>query len=287
MKCSLAIILLALAPAARAQETGALVVRTAPGAVVWVDSLRYGAVPDSGELTVRNLRAGAHTVRARLKGRREVAQPVTVEAGSERGVEVSLAAAASPAEARFQAAEELRERGKHAEAIKEYQQAIRLGVGKQAARLGLARSLLASGKHEAAATQALSVIRERGGNSPEGFTVLGNIRRAEGFTDDALENYRRALAQGRNFSPEAHTGLALTYQDLGRPRDAIKEYRLAAAQSNGTEPVIYFLFGTVLEREGMIEEAVKAYEKFLELSPKATNAAAVRSIVKQLKREMQ
>jgi tetratricopeptide (TPR) repeat protein len=81
--------------------------------------------------------------------------------------------------------------------------------------------------------------------------------------------------------------LALTYQDLGRPGDAIKQYRIAAAQAADTEPVIYYLLGSVLEREDRLVEAIEAYQKYVDLAPQGTNAGAIRSIIKQLKREIQ
>ena len=285
---------LALTPALAAQRrptssavNASLLIKTAPGAVVWVDSLRYGTAPASGELRVQGLRPGARTVRVRLKGKREVTQSVLLPAAG-RTVEILPTAAADAAEARFQAAEELRERGDQAAAVKEYRQAIKLrGERYPAARLGLARSLLASEQYEEAADEARRAAREQSGPAPEAHTVIANTRRTQGLYDEALAGYRTALAQARDFSPEAHTGLAITYEELARPADAIKHFRLAATQSNGTEPVIYFLLGSLLEREQRPQEAVEAYEHYLRLEPQGKNASAVRSLLKQLRRETQ
>jgi tetratricopeptide (TPR) repeat protein len=262
-------------------------VKTLPGAIVWVDSLRYGVVPESGELTVKNLRAGAHTVRARLKGKREITRTVRLVADSQESIQLALSAPADKAELSFQTAEELRERGKHADAIKEYRNAIKLRPrGYPTARLGLARSLMASEKYAEAVAEARRAMRENPGPYPEAHVVIANTKRTQGFYDDAITSYRTALVQARDISPEAHTGVAITYQDRNLAEEAIKHFRKAIVQANDTEPIIYFLLGSALEREYRNREAVEAYEIFLQLDPNHTQASAVRSVIKQLRREI-
>lgn len=273
--------------AAAPTGTAALIIQTAPQTIIWVDALRYGAVPASGALTINNLRAGAHTVRARLKGKREITQPITLAAGEQKSFRPVLTAAADQAEQNFQNAEELRERGQHAAAIKAYQAALKLRPrGYATARLGLARSLLANEDYDEALTQTRQALRELPTARAEAHTIIGNIRRTQGFYDEAITSYRTALQQARDFSPEAHTGLALAYQDRNHAADAIKHLQRAIAQANDTEPIIYFLLGSALEREYRNKEAVAAYEKYLELAPQSAQASAVRSVLKQLRREI-
>lgn len=263
-----------------------LAVRAPAGAIVWVDQLRYGAIPQSGELTIGNLRPGTHLVRARLKGRREAAQSAALGAGERKTLTLELAAPADKAELSFQEAEELRGRGKHAEAIEAYRTAIRLRpAGYPQARLGLARSLQVVDGYEEALTNVRKAMREKGVSLAEAYTILGNLRRAQGFTDDALKNYQLALTQSKEL-PEPFTGIALIHQDRNRPEETIKHYRLAIAAANDTEPVLFFLLGNTLEREYRYKEAVEVYEKYLLLDPQGTNAPSVRSVVKQLKREI-
>ncbi len=266
--------------------TAALTIKTVPQTIVWLDSLRYGPVPVSGELTVKNLRAGPHTVRARLKGKREIAQTITLTASAAQTIQVTFNLSADSAELHFQTAEELREQSKHAEAIKEYRAAIKLKLrGYPAARIGLARSLMVTEEFDDAVAEARRAMREKPGPYPEAHTVIANTKRSQGFYEDAVAEYRIALTQARDVSPEAHTGLALADQELVRPDDAIKHFRLAVAQANDTEPVVYFLLGSALERERRNKEALEAYEKYLELQPNGSQAAAVRSVLKRLRRE--
>jgi tetratricopeptide (TPR) repeat protein len=267
--------------------SASLVVKAAPGAIIWVDSIRYGTVPASGELTIKNLRAGTRTVRARIKGKREATQTAALTAGAQGSVRIAFSAPATKAELQFQEAEELRERGKHAEAITAYRQAIKLKGGPYpAARAGLARSLMATEEHEEAVAEARRAARESARPYPEAHTIIANTLRAQGLYEEAMASYRTALTQARDFSPEAHTGVAITYQELNQPNEAAKHFRLAAEQSNDTEPIIYFLLGNLLEREQRAKEAVAVYEKYLQLDPQGRNAPAVRSVLKQLQREI-
>jgi tetratricopeptide (TPR) repeat protein len=276
-------------PAANAPSSS-LVVKSEPGAIIWVDNLRYGTVPQGGELTVKNLRAGSHTVRARLLGKRELIETVQLTANSERTLQLTFTLPASEAEKSFQTAEALREKGKHAEAIEEYRRAIKLRGNYPAARIGLARSLAVKDDYDSAIAEARRAAREAATQpalGAEAQTVVANTLRIQGFTDAAVRGYRAALAAARSVSPEAHTGLAIAYQDTNRPEDAIRHFRLAAAQSNDTEPVIYYLLGNLLDRENRYKEAIEVYEKYLALEPQSRHATAVRSLIKQLRREVE
>ena len=280
--------LLAQRPRTVSEEITGLVFKAPPNTVIWIDRLRYGKVGDEGTLIVKNLRPGSHMLRARLKGKREVTKTFSYLQGPSQEVQIRLTAPAEKSELHFQMAEDLREAGKHPEAIKEYRQAMALRKsGYAAARIGLARSLMATEKYEDAVVQARGAVRDSGGRNGEAYTVIANTRRFQGLYDQAIIGYETALEQAHGFSPEAHTGLALTFQDRNRAADAIKHFRIAAEQSNDTEPVIYFLMGGALEREMRMKEALAAYEKFLELDPNGRQSTAVRSIIKQLKRSAQ
>ena len=265
-----------------------IIVSAPAGTIVWMDRLRYGTVGDTGEIPIRNLKPGTHYIRARLKGKREITQSVGISSGGPQRVTLKFPAEADKAELHFQAAEELRESGKHKEAIKEYR--LALASSRKAwpsARIGLARSLMANEDPEGAMTEARKAIKESGGKNPEAYTVMGNTRRLQGLLDLAFTNYFTALDEAGGFSPEARTGLALTYQDRNRADEAIEQYNIAAKQSNGTEPIIYFLLGTSLEREMRLTEAIEAYDKYLELQPNSRQANAIKSIIKQLRRMAQ
>ena len=278
--------MLSVCIAAQSPSTSSLLIKATPETVIWVDILRYGKVPESGELTINNLRAGSHTIRARLKGKREITESVAIAANTPQTIQLTFTTPADKAELSFQAAEELRERGKHGDAIKEYRNAIKLRPGYTQARLAIARSMQVTDQYDEAFAHLRQAMREKPGPFPEAHTIFGNLKRSQGFTDDALKSYQTAIAQSKGSHPEPYTGLALIHQDRNRPEEAIKYFRLALAQANDTEPVLYFLIGNVLEREYRFKEAVAVYEKYLLLDPRGTQAPSVRSIIKQLKKEI-
>lgn len=286
---AIALLFLATIFVSAQDEAPSLLVKAEPGAIVWVDNLRYGAVPESGELTIQNLKPGAHKLRARLFGKRELAQTVAVKPTARTTVQLNFKLPASAAEQSFQNAEALREKGKHKDAIPEYQAALKLSKGSYAsARIGLARSLMATSEYEDAINEARRAVREAAANTTlaaEATTVMANTYRAQGLYDEAFENYRKALTLVRNVSPEAHTGLALTWQEDNKLDEAIKHFRTAAAQANDTEPIIYYLLGNLLDREGHIKDAIEAYEKYLLLEPNSKYAVTTRSLLRALKRE--
>lgn len=274
-------------PVTAAPNALAFTIKAPANTVLWVDGLKYGATPANGELTIRNLKPGAHTLRARLKGKHEVDQRFVSGPAAPASLSINLTTPADKAELAFQTAEELREAGKHNDAIKAYREALRLrATGMTAARLGLARSLIVPDEYDAAIAEVRRAMKEKPGSFPEAHTVMGNIRRSQGFADEALASYRTAVAQAKGTLPEAYTGIALVYQDRNRQDEAIKHYKLAAAAANDTEPVIYFLLGSALERENRMKEAVAAYDRYLQLDPNGAQAAATRSVVKQLRREI-
>ncbi len=272
---------------AQAPGTSSVDIKTTPDAVIWVDHLRYGAVPATGEFTIANLRPGNHSVRARLKGKHEVSKAFSLSANERRAISIDLSVPADKAELLFQGAEELRESGKHADAIVRYKAAIKLRPrGLIGARLGIARSMQVTDQYSEAFAHLEAAMREAGGPLPEAHSISGNLKRAQGFADAAIKSYETALAQARGNWPEAHTGLALVNQDRNQLGETIYHLNLAIMQSNNTQPVLYFLLANVFEREARLKEAVDAYEKYLALVPEGAQSASARSIVKQLRREI-
>jgi len=119
----------------------------------------------------------------------------------------------------------------------------------------------------------------------EASAVEGRIYRDEAFDDEAIRSFRRAIREAGGVQPEAYVGLAKVWEDKGQFAEAIVEYKKALAQLSESEPVIYQMLGAAYERIEKPKEAVAAYEKYLQLAPNGSYAAAIRSILEQLKRE--
>jgi len=262
-----------------------LTVTTEPNAIVWIDDVRRGVTDAGGKLELTNVSAGRHVLRVRAKGFREVSTPLLP---GRRTIAVKLAPTNDQAELTFQQAEEAREKARDDAARQQagqlYRDALKLRPAHAAAHVGLARVLLDLNQYREALSEIDAARRARS-VFPEASAVEGRINREAAFTEDAIESFRRAIREGRGFQPEAHVGLARVFEDNSRYEEAIVELRKAIDQLSDSEPVIYQMLGAAYERVNKPKEAVAAYEKYLLLAPNGSYAAAIRSIIDQLRRD--
>jgi tetratricopeptide (TPR) repeat protein len=277
------LLLLVVSPVIYAQAP--LTITTEPNAIVWIDELRRGTTDASGKLIVNKVSAGRHVVRVRAKGFKETTTPLLP---GRRALAVKLLPTTDQAELSFQEAEIAREKARGDEALKQaadlYREAIKLRPAFPAAHVGLARVLMDLNEFKEAHA-AIDAARRTRPSYAEASAVEGRIYRDEAFDNEALQSFRRALREAAGFQPEAHVGMAKVYEDKGQFAQAIAEYRAAITQLSDSEPVIYQMLGAAYEKMEKPKEAVTAYEKYLQLAPNGSYAAAVRSILDQLKRE--
>jgi Flp pilus assembly protein TadD len=275
----------AAAPPKTATKAGArsITVKTQPGAVVWMDEVRRGAADPAGQLQLANVLAGRHTLRVRAGG---FAERTLAVLPTQRGViEVRLTPTTDEAELLFQQAEEAREKGGGAQqSVELYRRALALRPRFAAARVGLARALMATDDHDGALEQIAAARRVRPAY-PEASAVEGRVLKGLGDPDAAVEAYRRAIREGRGFQPEAYTGMGIVFEEKGEHEEAVNAFRKAVAQLSDTEPVLYELLGRNYEKLERWKDAATAYEKYLQLAPEGSHASAIRSIIEQLQRQ--
>jgi len=280
MKLGIAVLLfLLVAPSIHAQAS--LTITSEPNAIVWIDEIRRGTTDASGKLTLTKVSAGRHSVRVRASGFKETTAALLP---GRRALAVKLLATTDPAELKFQEAETAREKGRLENAADLYREAIKLRPAFPAAQVGLARVLMSLNDFKGA-HGAIDAARRARPSYAEASAVEGRIYREEAFDDDAIRSFRRSIREGGGVQPEAYVGLAKVWEDKGQFAEAIVEYKKALAQLSESEPVIYQMLGAAYERVEKPKEAVTAYEKYLELAPNGSYAAAIRSILTQLKRE--
>ena len=278
------IALLVLGPlTVRAQA--ALTITTEPNAIVWIDEIRRGTTDASGKLSVVKITAGRHSVRVRASGFKETVTPLLP---GRRALEVKLVRTTDQAELLFQEAETAREKARDDGALQKaadlYRQAVKSRPAYPAAQVGLARVLMDLNEFKDAHA-AIEAARRTRPSYAEASAVEGRIYREEAFSDDAIRSFRRAIREGGGVQPEAYVGIARVLEDKGQFAEAIVEYKKALAQLSDSEPVIYQLIGAAYEKLEKPKEAIAAYEKYLQLAPNGSYAAAIRSILDQLKRE--
>ncbi len=270
---------LLVAPSIHAQAS--LTITSEPNAIVWIDEIRRGTTDASGKLTLTKVSAGRHSVRVRANGFKESTAALLP---GRRALAVKLVATTDPAELKFQEAETAREKASLQNAADLYLEAIKLRPAFPAAQVGLARVLLSLNEFKDAHA-AIDAARRTRPAYAEASAVEGRIYREEAFDDDAIRSFRRSIREGGGVQPEAYVGMAKVWEDKGQFAEAIVEYKKALAQLSDSEPVIYQMLGAAYERVEKPKEAVIAYEKYLELAPNGSYAAAIRSILTQLKRE--
>lgn len=275
MKYGFAILLLFVVPSIYAQAS--LTITTEPNAIVWIDDIRRGTTDASGKLTLTKVSAGRHSVRVRANGFKETTAALLP---GRRTLAVKLVTTTDPAELKFQEAES----SSREKAAEFYREAIKLRPAFPAAQVGLARVLMSLNEFKEAHA-AIDAARRARPVYAEASAVEGRIYREEAFDDDALRSFRRSIREAGGVQPEAYVGMAKVWEDKGQFAEAIVEYKKALAQLSDSEPVIYQMLGAAYERVEKPKEAVVAYEKYLELAPTGSYAAAIRSILEQLKRE--
>ena len=278
-----AVLLFSIAPAISAQT--ALTITTEPNAIVWIDEIRRGTTDDSGKFSIAKISAGRHSVRVRAAGFKETVTPLLP---GRRALDVKLVRTTEQAELLFQDAETAREKARDDPALEKaadlYRQAIKARPAYPAAQVGLARVLMDLNQFKEAHA-AIDAARRTRPSYAEASAVEGRLYREEAFGDDAIRSFRRAIREGGGVQPEAYVGLARVYEDKGQFAEAIVEFKKALAQLSDSEPVIYQMIGAAYEKMEKPKEAVAAYEKYLQLAPTGSYAAAIRSILEQLKRE--
>ena len=284
MKVVIVVVLfLLVAPSIHAQAS--LTITSEPNAIVWIDEIRRGTTDASGKLTLTKVSAGRHSVRVRANGFKETTAALLP---GRRALVGRLVTTNDPAELKFQEAEAAREKARDQAAQQNaadlYREALKLRPAFPSAQVGLARVLMdLNVSNEAHA--AIEAARRTRPSYAEASAVEGRIFREEAFDDDAIRSFRRSITEARGVQPEAYVGMAKVYEDKGQFAEAIVQYKKALAQLSDSEPVIYQMLGAAYEKMEKPKEAVAAYEKYLELAPNGSYAAALRSILQQLKRE--
>ena len=276
-----AVLLFVVALPVHAQVT----ITSEPNAIVWIDDIRRGTTDASGKLTLAKVLPGRHSVRVRASGFKETTTPLLP---GRRALSVKLVTTTDQAELLFQQAETAREKARDNAALTKsadlYREAIKLRPAFPAANVGLARVLLDLNEFKQAHA-AIDAARKARPAYAEASAVEGRIYREEAFDSEALSSFRRAIREAKGVQPEAYVGIAKVHEDKGQFDLAVGEYRKALAQLSDSEPVIYQMLGAAYERIEKPKEAVAAYEKYLQLAPNGSYAAAIRSILEQLKRE--
>ena len=282
----LALLLIVSVKAQPRRATGALKVITGQaGSVVFINNVRHGVTNDKGELDLPRVIAGSYAARVRTVGYSDWNGPVIIAAGGNRNLKVTQRPTSDQATLHLQKGDQLRDSGKNKDAVKEYEEALRLRPVFPEAQIALARSSTTLQNFEQAEKHIQAAIKNGGRTLVEAQTVLANLRRNQGLVEESIAEYKKALRLARGNSFEAHIGLAIALNEADRVDEAVKEYRIGIAQDMETEPILYYQLAEILEKANRNKEAIEAYRNYLRLDPEGEYASAVESIIERLKEE--
>lgn len=277
------------APAARSlapgRSYGSLKVTTGqPGSVIFINNIRHGVTDDKGTAEIKRVWTGAFPVRVRSTGFTDWQGKVIIKANTASVLKVTQTPTTDEALLHYQKGEALRDKAKHADAAKEFKQALALRAVFPEARISLARSSISLQDYQETEKQLELAEKNYGRPFAEAHTVTGFLRRQQGLLDESIEAYRKALRIAAGNSFEAHIGLAIALNESGETADAVKEYRIGILQDMETEPILYYQLGEILERAERTKEAIEAYSKYVQLDPEGELAGAAESVIEQLKK---
>ncbi|MEP7076099.1 MAG: tetratricopeptide repeat protein [Acidobacteriota bacterium] len=279
-------------------QTRSVTVASEPGAIVWIDDVRYGKTDATGGFSIKTVAPGVHTLRVSADGFKETTKTLTA---TQRGeIKLPLTRTDDKAELAYQEAERLASSDRD-KAIDAYRQAISARLGYTRAYIGLSRALSENGDTDAALA-AIRDLRKTAPRTAEASAVEGRIYKDLGDDAKAIASFKRAITEGRGFQPEAYTGLGLLYKERGDGYggqgdtskqataylEAAKDLRMGLKQLSGAPDtsVLYQLLGLVLEQQKKYAEAIALYQEFLRFYPDSSDAAAVQSFIVQLKKQV-
>lgn len=279
-------------------QTRTVTISTEPKASVWLDDVLRGTTDDGGKLTIAPITAGAHKIRVRADGYKEVTQNLTaVQKGD---LAIALVKTTDQAELTFQEAERLASSDRE-KAIAAYRKAISLRPKYAEANVALARVLSANNDLDGALKAVAAARRARPGYA-EASAVEGRIYVTEGDEEKAVAAFKRSITEGKGVQPEANTGLGLLYKEkaeaAGAEGDyenetanytlAVQYFKKAITQLSGAPDAVtlYQFLGMSYEKMKNYKEAIAVYEEFLKLFPDNNESEAVRSFIVQLKKQM-
>jgi len=130
--------------------------------------------------------------------------------------------------------------------------------------------------------QQLESLAKANPRNVDAWIALGNAQMDAQRFAEAIISYQRALElDPKNVNVRVDMGTC--YRGVGQPEKAIEEYR-KGMRIDPRHAMAHMNAGVVLAFDlGRRAEAVKEFEKYLELAPNAPNAADIRQEIQKLK----
>jgi Flp pilus assembly protein TadD len=150
------------------------------------------------------------------------------------------------------------------EAIRQFQEAVRLEPVNTEARVNLGAALGQTGQTDEAIRQFQEAIRLKP-DSPEAHNDLGVALDRKGQTDEAIRQYLEALRLKPD-NAKAHVNLGAALGKKGQIDEAIRQYQ-EALRLNPDAAEAHCNLGSALAATGQTDEAIRQFQEVLRLKP--------------------
>jgi tetratricopeptide (TPR) repeat protein len=170
-------------------------------------------------------------------------------------------------------------------AVEQYREAIRIRPEYAEAHNNLGNALAAKGNMDEAIREYREALKIRPEDA-DAHNNLGNALRAEGDLDGAIGEYREAVRIRPEYA-EAHSNLGIALADKGNLDGAIGEYRVALKIRPEYAEAHYNL-GNALDGKHDLDGAIRAFEDFIRYAPPqyAGQVEKAKQAIAQLKQQM-
>lgn len=129
----------------------------------------------------------------------------------------------------------------------------------------------------------LFVVRPSYSQTAEDYYYQANLNLTSGRIHEAVSFYKQAIAKKKEFF-EAYLGLSIAYREIGDYDKAHKAIVKVLEIKPGYHQVYYNL-GLILEKQNKPQEAITAYQKFLEKVPGAARYTDVKQRISRLEQK--
>jgi tetratricopeptide (TPR) repeat protein len=163
----------------------------------------------------------------------------------------------------------LARKGQTEEAIRQFQEAIRLKPDYTKAHYNLGDALARKGQTDEAIRQFQEAIRLKPDDA-EAHNNLGTALARKGQTEEAIRQYQEAIGLKPD-NAEAHYNLGNILFKKDQTDEAIRQFQEAIRLTPDYAEAHYSL-GNALGRKGQIEEAIRQYQEVIRLNPEYADA---------------
>ena len=122
-------------------------------------------------------------------------------------------------------------------------------------------------------------------NAPQAHQFVALCLYNQKRLDEAIAEYKIAIQMRKGNYSEAHYNLGIVYMEQGNSESAESEFRTAIQQDKGLVPQDHYNLAVVLEKEKRFVDAADEYERYLQVSPTAEDAAALRLRIANLRKQ--